>query len=138
MQVKRKDLNPCTIELQVICSADQVKDGLSKATKYFAKRVKVPGFRPGQAPPSIVENLVNPQELLEYAANAIVRSAAKSVLEQEKIEPYEHPHILISQFDKDELHCEFTMKAPLAPIIELSNYKGLNIEKPTGGAINLY
>ncbi|MFX8844594.1 trigger factor family protein, partial [Acinetobacter baumannii] len=54
MTTTRKDLNPCTVELTVECSEAQIRAGWNKALKAASKQVRVPGFRPGMAPASMV------------------------------------------------------------------------------------
>ncbi len=130
MQITREDLNPCTIQLQVTCSPEQVKEGFSKALKYYAKRLKIPGFRPGQAPRAMIENMIDPRELTEHAADEIAHLTVKLALDQENIKPHETPYVTIKEMNKENSICELIIKVPLAPIIELSQYKGLSVDQP--------
>ncbi len=130
MQVIREDLNPCTIQLQVTCSPEQVQEGFSKAIKFYAKKIKMPGFRPGQAPRALIESRIDPEELIEHAVDQIARIAVKLALEKEDINPHESPDVTIKEIRKEDSHCELTIKVPLAPIIELGSYKDLSVEQP--------
>lgn len=129
MQVKREDLNACTVLLEVSCSADQVKAGFDKAVKKLGKKVRIPGFRPGLAPKKMVEEALNPQALFETAAEEIINTAYKAALEKESLEPNGYPAIDITKFEKEEPTCEFTAKVPLKPVVELAEYKGLEANK---------
>ena len=131
MTVKREDLNPCTIKLEIKCSADQVKAGFDKAVKQLSKQVRIPGFRPGTAPKKMVEELINPNDLFNTAAEEIVRVAFKQALDQEKIKPDNQPSVDLTKLEKDPPACELTIKVPLAPKVELADYKGLEVEKST-------
>jgi len=130
MQVKRTDLNACTIQLEITCSAEQVNSGFSKAAKEFAKRIKVPGFRPGQAPRAMVEKMVDPDELAKAAADEIVRDVLSKALKETDIKPDNHPAVNLTKFDKANCICEFTAKIPLAPVVKLGEYKGLKVQRP--------
>ena len=129
MKVTREDLNPCTIKLDIVCSADQVNAGFNKAIKTLSKKVRIPGFRPGTAPKKMVEELINPNDLYNNAAEEIVRVAFKEALEKEKLTPENQPSVDLTKLEKDPPACEFTIKVPLAPQVELADYKGLSVEK---------
>lgn len=130
MTVTREDLNPCTVKLEVTCAPEQVEEGFNKAIRGFAKNIKVPGFRPGHAPREMVEQMVHRDDLYQAAADAIVQKACKAAIEQEQLKPDDNPMVNVSKLDRDEKLCEFTAKVPLAPIVELGEYKGLTAERP--------
>ncbi len=132
MQVTREDINPCTVKLNVVCDAEQVKAGFEKAVKSISKTIKMPGFRPGHVPKGMVEKLIDPSHLSEEAAEAIVRSAFKKAVEQEdlKLDPGTPPAVELVKIDQEEAVCEFNAKVALPPVVELGDYKGLPIEKP--------
>ena len=87
MQVTREDLNPCTVKLTVVCDAEQVKSGYEKALKKISKTIRMPGFRPGHVPKGMIEKLIDPGQLNEEAAEAIVRTAFKSAVEEQDLKP---------------------------------------------------
>jgi len=132
MQVTREELNPCTLKLSIVCDATQVKDGFDKAFKQIAKKIKLPGFRPGHAPRAMVENLVSKEELYELAAEEIVRKSFRQALEQEQIQADAtvRPTVELSKLDQDANEAEFSAKVPLPPKVTLGDYKGLALEKP--------
>ena len=129
MQFKREDLNPCTIQFNVVCSPSQVKDGFAKAYKEIAKQVRVPGFRPGTAPKAMIDKLVDPRAVAETAAEHIINQSIRKILIDEKIQPHDSPAVNLTKLEADKAECEYTAKVPLAPIIELGEYKGLPAEK---------
>lgn len=130
MQITREDLNPCTVKLDVVCSPDQVREGFAKAYKTLAKKVRVPGFRPGQAPRAMIEQMVSRDDIYNEAADAIVKNALTKAIEQEKLEPNDYPAVQVTKLDEADTVCEFTSKIPLAPIVELGDYKGLAASRP--------
>jgi len=128
--VQREDLNPCTVRLEVVCTPDEVDDAFQRALKGFAKRMKLPGFRPGHAPKEMVESLVTKEELYQAAADAIVQKVCRVAIEQEQLKPDDNPMVNVGKLDRDERVCEFTAQIPLPPVVELGEYKGLPAEKP--------
>lgn len=132
MQVTREDINPCTVKLNVVCDAEQVKTGYEKAVKSISKGIKMPGFRPGHVPKGMIEKMIDPGQLSEEAAEVIVRNAFRKAVEQENLkpDPGTSPAVELVKIDRDEAVCEFNVKVPLPPVVELGDYKGLPVEQP--------
>jgi len=130
MEVTREEINPCTVKLTVVCDEAQVADAFEKAYKQLSKRIRVPGFRPGTAPKSIIEGMVEPEHVLDTASDIIVRAAAKAAIDQEGLVPDSRPTVDLTKLDMDSRQCEFTIKVPLAPKVELGDYKGLTAKRP--------
>ena len=129
MKVTREDLNPCTIKLDVVCSPDQVENGYRRAYKDYAKQIRVPGFRPGQAPRAMIAKMVPQEDLNNHAVEIIVGSALQKALTDEKIQPHDSPSVNVTKIEEDK-ECEFTAKVPLAPQVEIGDYKGIEASKP--------
>lgn len=129
-EIKREDLNACTIKLDIKVSPTQVKSGFDKAIKNLGKKANVPGFRKGAAPKAIVEKMLNPQAMYEEALEVIVKRAYEGAIKSEEIEPNGMPMIDVQKIEREPGECEFSAKIPLKPIIELAEYKGLKGEKP--------
>ena len=133
MQITREDLNPCTVQLAVVCSPEEVEEGYERALKQLAKKVKLPGFRPGHAPKAILEKSVDPEAWDEKAAEIIVQDGYKGILDQEKLQPEGtvRPSVEITALNREEKKAEFTVKVTLPPVVEIGEYKGLEIEAPS-------
>lgn len=125
MTVTREDLNPCTVKLNVVCSTDQVREGFDRAYKEAAKRVRIPGFRPGTAPRAVVEKNVDREWVMEAAADQIVRSTLKTALKDESIEPFVTPQVNLEKIEMDPFECVYTAQIGLRPIVELGDYRAL-------------
>ncbi|MBL8061231.1 MAG: trigger factor [Chthonomonas sp.] len=130
IKFKREDLNPCTVKISVTATPDQVTTGFDKAYKKFSKRLRVPGFRPGHAPKAMVAQAVDPNEILNAAADEIVRTTLNQVLNDEKIRPHDRPSVELTKIDEIEKACEYVAKVPLEPIVKLGDYRGLKVAGP--------
>ncbi len=133
MTVTREDLNPCTVRLNVSLDAPQVKEAFDKALKEISKKVRLPGFRPGHAPKSMVEKVIDPRELYEVAADQIVRSTFEKAVKELGLEPDGgvRPSVELKELDKDKGVAEYTAKVPLPAKIELAEYNGVEVERPS-------
>lgn len=130
MQITREDLNPCTVKLDIVCTPEEVEEGFNRAYKAASKSVRIPGFRPGTAPRHLVEAQVNPQAVHELAAEEIVKATWKKAADEEKLEAFSSPSVDLKKLDKDEKACEYELKVPLKPIVELAEYKNLPASRP--------
>ena len=59
-----------------------------KGAREIAKNTRIPGFRPGKAPYSVVVNHIGEAAILEEALDLMLNDVYPKVLEQENIEPY--------------------------------------------------
>lgn len=130
MTVTREDLNPCTVRLDVVCEPEQVAAGFDRAYKDAAKKMRVPGFRPGHAPRHLVERSVDKEALNEMAAEHIIAAAFKVALKEQELEPFLRPAVEVSKLDEIAKECEFTARVPLKPVVELGDYKALKAQRP--------
>ncbi|MBL8088186.1 MAG: trigger factor [Chthonomonas sp.] len=131
MTIKREELNPCTIKLDVVCTSEQVQSGFARAYKGFSKQIRIPGFRPGHAPKSVVQKYVPQEDVNGAAAEFIVKAAIGEALTAEEIQPHDAPAVTLTALDEAESKCEFFAKVPLKPVVELGDYKGLPAERTT-------
>lgn len=133
MTVTREDLNPCTVKLTVELGPQEVDGAFAKALKRAAKEVRIPGFRPGHAPAAMVERMIDPNRLYEEAADGLVRATLPKAVEQEAIEPDPgtRPSVALESLDRDAKTAKYTAKVPLPPKIELGEYKGVPVERPS-------
>ena len=59
-----------------------------KGARKIAKDTRIPGFRPGKAPYSVIVNHIGEAAILEEAIDLMLNDVYPKVLEQENIEPY--------------------------------------------------
>lgn len=118
--------------LNVVCDAEEVKEGFAKAYKQIAKKIKLPGFRPGNAPKAMLESMISKEELYDYASENIVRHSFRAALAELALEPDQttRPTVELKLLDQETWAAEYTVKLPLPPKITLGDYKGLPLKKP--------
>lgn len=102
---------------------ERVDAALAQAARRLSQKYKIPGFRPGKAPRDVVERMVGKQALLEEVVDDLGPKVYKEALDTHSIEPY-------GMGEMEDFSLEpmvFKMVVPLAPIIELGNYKSLRV-----------
>ncbi len=117
----------CKRELQIEIPVDIVKREVDTVAGQFAKRARIPGFRPGHAPTSLVRRHFDGDIRSEVAQTLIPRFFRTAVKEQ-KWDVVGEPHFQELKFEDDQpLSCKATFE--IFPEIELKEYKGLEIEE---------
>jgi len=127
--LEQEQLNPCTVKMTVEVEAERVQEAIEAALRQFARQIRVPGFRPGKAPKSFVEQMVPKDDLYRRAAEQLVPQAYKEAVEEAGLEPYGAPSLQLEVFEEG-VPCRFTAKVGLAPKVRLGEYKGLSAQRP--------
>lgn len=124
MKVTTEALERCETLLTVEIDSKQEEKLLQKAAKKIARQVRIPGFRPGKAPYSVVVRRFGletiQQEVLEDSADKLVQDA----LAETEITPF--AQISLDAVDWDPLTLK--IKIPTEPHVELSNYRDIRLE----------
>jgi trigger factor len=102
---------------------DRVDAALAQATRRLAQKYKIPGFRPGKAPREVVERMVGKQALLEEVVDDLGPKVYKEALDAQNIEPFGVGEM--EDFSLDPM--VFKMVVPLAPFVDLGDYKSLRV-----------
>ncbi len=131
MEVTANRLNPCTVLLRVRCSPEQVRAGFDRAYKRVARRIRIPGFRPGSAPRGVVRQYANPEYVKELAQEEILNAVYPSAVKEEGIEPYGQALLQSIHIDEDSHACEFVLKVPLQPQVTLADPESVRLERPS-------
>jgi len=122
------DASTCRRELELEIPVDEVSKASERVAKEFGKVARVPGFRPGKAPISLIKRRFAEEIKSEVLQNLVPETVEKAVAEQ-KLTPISQP-----QVDKLEFHegqpVKFRASFDVLPEFALSNYKNLQIEMP--------
>jgi len=118
----------CRRELDLEIPAEEVTKASEKVAKEFMKVARVPGFRPGKAPISLIKRRFADEIKGEVLQTLVPETVEKAVAEQ-KLTPISQP-----QVDKLEYHegqpVKFHASFDVLPEFTLADYKNLQIEMP--------
>src|SRR5215475_11708678 len=118
----------CRRELELEISAEQVSKATEKVAKELSRVARVPGFRPGKAPITLIKKRFAEEIKGEVLQTLVPETVEKAVAEQ-KLTPISQP-----QVDKLEFHegqpVKFRASFDVLPEFTLANYKDLQIEMP--------
>ncbi len=113
--------------IQVSVPAEAVKDAEDKAARRYASTVRLPGFRPGKAPPTVVRKKFG-DAIRQEALESLVREAYQEFVEKESIKVAAQPHVHDLKFEEGKA-LTFELHLELRPTIELARTKGFRIQR---------
>src|SRR6476619_5271145 len=114
--------------IQVSVPADVVKDAEDKAARRYASTVRLPGFRPGKAPATVVRKKFG-EAIRQEALETLVREAYQELVEKESIKVAAQPHVHDLKFEEGK-PLTFELHLELRPTIELARTNGFRLERP--------
>ena len=118
----------CRRELDLEIPADEVSKAMEKVAKEFAKVARVPGFRPGKAPITLIRRRFADDIKGEVLQSLVPERVEKAVNEQ-KLTPVSQPKVEQLDFN-DGQPLKFRAVFEVLPEFELGNYKDLQLEMP--------
>jgi len=115
----------CKHSLEISVPLDEVESETGKVVSSFQAKAKLPGFRPGKAPASLIRKQFQGDIRQKVLENLIPRHLQKRVKEED-LHVVGRPDITKVKFD-DGAPLEFTAELEVSPEIELQEYKDLTV-----------
>lgn len=126
MKVSSERIPEAQMLLEIELDDARVKKSLDQAARRLSQRFRIPGFRQGKAPRRVVESALGADMVFEEAAERLIPQALTEALEQEELDPVAQPSVEITGREP----VTFTATVPLAPEVELGDYRSISIAKP--------
>jgi trigger factor len=82
-----------TVRLTVTVPAEDVDKAIEKTYREVAKRVKIPGFRPGKVPRPVIDTQVGRDYVLGEAQEELLQQSYVSAVDAEKLDPIASPDV---------------------------------------------
>ena len=118
----------CRKELDLEIPAEEVSKATEKVAKDLARVARVPGFRPGKAPISLIKRRFAEDIKGEVLQTLVPERVEKAVAEQ-KLTPVSQPQVDKLEFQEGQ-PLKFRASFEVLPEFSLGNYKDLEIEMP--------
>lgn len=116
----------CKHSLEITVPIEEVEAETGRAVAHVQKRAKLPGFRPGKAPVSIIR---------QHFAGDIRRQVLESLIPKHLHNRFEAENLaVVGQPDITEVHLDpgeplrFKAEFEVVPPVELQDYKGLTVK----------
>ena len=123
-------LNPeCTRELVIEANTDEVSKAFRKTTRAYQKYARIPGFRPGKAPESVIQRKFA-TEIRKEVIDSLLPDRFNQGVRDLNIKPVGQPQVteLILE-DGKPLHVKAVFE--YIPDFSIEGYQSITVEKPS-------
>ena len=134
MKTELIDVSPTRKEIKIEIEPAVVREAYDRISDEYAKKAKVPGFRPGHAPRSVVRTRFKSeiradalQEIVPDAVNAAISEHTPSAIGQPDVQL--DTTEALEKFGEQPLSVRVNVE--VLPEVELKSYKGLEVSRMT-------
>lgn len=113
--------------LEVSVPVEAVRAAEERTAQRYAGQVRLPGFRPGKAPASVVKRRFK-DVIRQQALESLVQDAFKEVMEREQLKPASQPHVHDVRFE-DDAPLTFEVHLEVRPEITLARREGFRVTR---------
>jgi trigger factor len=122
-------LNPqLTREVEVEVPADEVSKTYRTVIKRYQKQARIPGFRAGKVPESLVRSKFA-KELRQEVLEALVSERFRQAITERNLRPVSEPQLLDLQLNDGEA-LRFKAAFEVLPEFDVAGYDTVRVEKP--------
>lgn len=125
MNTTIEDINTTRKAATVTVPASAIEETQAKLLKEYAAQVRIPGFRPGKAPVSVIRQKYG-KDLEKELVQRLIQQAYATVRENKEIEVYSLVDVKepVIEAGKD---AEIRFEIDVVPAFELPQYKGIEV-----------
>ena len=125
MKVSRQSNSSIEVTLNIEMDETDEDPFLDRSYRRTVNQIRVPGFRPGKAPRSIVENYVGRTALVQEALDFMIPETLDQVLRDEDLQAFGQPDVEVLEMEP----VSFKAVVPLEPLVELGDFRSIRVER---------
>ncbi|HET7418064.1 MAG TPA: trigger factor [Solirubrobacterales bacterium] len=130
MKTTLKELPSSRAEIKVEVPAADVEKATSRAARAMAKEMRMPGFRAGKAPSSLIVQRLGFEAVLQEAIREALPEWYERALFDAGVNPIGDPSIeMVATPEGEGQPLEFKFEVGVRPQAQLGDYKGLEVGK---------
>ena len=119
-----------TTAIEFAFSAEEFENAIAAAYNKRKKNISVPGFRKGKAPRKVIEAQYGEGVFFEDAVNSLYNQNIAAVVEKSGLDVVDVENTEVVDVNK-ETGVKFKADLITQPVVEISDYKGLEVKKTT-------
>jgi trigger factor len=127
IEITQKESTGVERRLAVSVPVDRVRAAEEQAAVGYASKVRLPGFRPGKAPPAIVRKRFA-DAIRQQAVEALVREAYEEAIGREQLKLISQPHVHDLKFEQGQ-PLTFELHLEVRPEIKLARMQGFRVQR---------
>jgi len=123
------DLSPVRKSVEVEIPADLIARESERVTNEFGRQAKIPGFRPGKVPVSVVRNRLA-KEIQEEVMSRLLPATFRDAIAERGVEPVGDPQLEHVDTYIEGAPIKYKAEFEFKPQIELRDYRGIEVDDP--------
>lgn len=123
------DLSPVKKSVEVEIPADLIAHESERVTSEFGRSAKIPGFRPGKVPASVVRNRYA-KEIQEEVMSRLLPATFRDAIAERGVEPVGDPQLEHVDAFIEGAPIKYKAEFEVKPQIELREYRGIEVDDP--------
>jgi len=128
MKTEFVDVNETRKNVRVEISSEIVNAEIDRIARGYSKKARIPGFRPGKAPPSVIKNRYKDQILHDVAHDLIPR-AVDDALRERGVEPVDTPDVRDVSIEEGQ-PLTFTASFDTLPSFDPGDLSSIALRRP--------
>ena len=128
MQITVEKQPDCVATVSAIIPEEKVSAARGEIIKNFAQQAKIPGFRPGKVPASVIEQRFK-KNIEEEFEGRVIGEAIREAAKQEELSIISVTNVTDKELKLDGTY-SFTAEVTLTPEFDLPDYKNIPVKVP--------
>ncbi len=125
-------LNPeCTREVEVEIPADDVTKSFRTVLKRYQKLAKIPGFRPGKVPESVLRSRFG-KSIRDEVVESVLPPHFRAAIDEKSLRPVSQPQVSNLQLEEGQ-PLRFKAVFEVLPEFSVDGYQDVKVDKPSTG-----
>ncbi|MDF1543301.1 MAG: trigger factor [Anaerosomatales bacterium] len=130
MNTTVEQVNDHTVRLTVTVPATDVDAAIDRAYRELAKQVKIPGFRPGKAPKSVIDTHLGRDAVLAEAQERVLDESYPKAVEAEGLKPIASPEVDELEELIEGAEYVYTVDVEVKPELTITSHEGISVTVP--------
>src|SRR5580658_10400141 len=123
-------LNPdCTREVEIEIPAEEVSRSFQAVTKRYKKMARIPGFRSGKVPESLIRGRFA-EQIRQDVMEAVLPEHFRTAIAAQNLRPISQPQVTKIDLE-DGKPLRFKAAFEVLPDFSIDGYKDVKVEKPS-------
>jgi trigger factor len=123
-------LNPdCTREVEIEIPADEVARNFRTVIKRYQKNARIPGFRSGKVPESLIRSRFS-EQIRQDVMEAVLPEHFRSAIAERQLKPISQPQVTNIEFE-DGKPLQFKAAFEVLPDFSIEGYQDVKVDRPS-------
>ncbi len=121
------ELPESRVRVQAEVAAEEVERRLQQAARELGRQMRIPGFRKGKVPPTVVIRRLGREAVLDEALRSALGSWYVAAIDEAGVAPIGEPQLDVGDLPEEGKPLQFSIEIGVRPEAKLGQYRGLEV-----------